>query len=202
MYPWYISYQVLTEFSFKKQMEEHPNYPTAFELQDGEVNSFVLYVGDSMGNLHIVKQYEIEGTSDMDGKIKTGFEIDKSNYKHHRLSINCIKYISKEHLVVSCGYDQNLYGFESLSEKLTVKFSNPKKCLFTSVVFVNNLIIVADESGSFYCIELSSDKSIEEIKKYNCKINQIFLKKDEIFSVTDDKIDVFKIVRGIKTVEG
>ena len=80
----------------------------------------------------------------------------------------------KEHLVVSCGYDQYIYGFESLSEKLTVKYANPKKCVFTSVIWVQNLIVATDEQGSFYCLELSSDKGVEEIKKYNKRINQAF----------------------------
>lgn len=108
----------------------------------------------------------------------------------------------KEHLVVSSGYDQFLYGFESLSEKLTLKYPNPKKCLFTSIINVNNLLMASDEQGSFYCLELSSDKGVEEIKKYDGKINQIFANKGEIFTVTDEAVDVFRVVRGIKTVEG
>lgn len=72
----------------------------------------MLYLGDSAGNLHIIRQYEIEGpNSENQDKSRTGFEIEKSNYKHHRLNINCIEYIPKEHLVVSSGYDQYLYGF-------------------------------------------------------------------------------------------
>lgn len=160
MYPWYVSYQVISDFSPKKPIDQ-PIYPTAFELQDGEVNSFVLYLGDSAGNLHIIKQYEkMDSSENREKKSRTIFEIEKSNYKHHRLNINCIKYVPKEHLVVSSGYDQFLYGFESLSEKLTLKYANPKKCLFTSIASVYNLLIAADESGSFYCLELSSDKGI------------------------------------------
>ena len=60
----------------------------------------------------------------------------------------------------------------------------------------------SDEQGPFYCLELSSDKGVEEIKKYDGKINQIFANKGEIFTVTDEAVDVFRVVRGIKTVEG
>jgi hypothetical protein len=35
---------------------EHPVYPTSFDLQDGEINNFTLYMGDSAGNLHIIKE--------------------------------------------------------------------------------------------------------------------------------------------------
>lgn len=37
---------------------------------------------------------------------------------------------------------------------------------------------MGDEQGSFYYLELSSDKSIEEVKKYNCKINKLFVSKN------------------------
>lgn len=59
MYPWYVTYQVITDFSPKKLLEQ-PVFPTAFELQDGQINSFVLYLGDSAGNLHLIKQYQIQ----------------------------------------------------------------------------------------------------------------------------------------------
>jgi hypothetical protein len=113
MYPWYVSYQVIVDLAPKRN-PDHPVYPTAFELLDGEGSSFTLYMGDSLGNLHIIKQYEIEGP-DTQEKLMVGFEIDRTNFKHHRLNINCIKYIPKEHLVVSSGYDQCLYAFEALS---------------------------------------------------------------------------------------
>ena len=201
MYPWYVCYQVLMDFSPKKM--EKPVYPSTFELHDGETSNFILYIGDSAGNLHIVREYEIEGViEDSQGKFKTGFEIDRSNYSHHRLSINSIVYVPKEHMVVTSGYDQYIYGFESLSEKLTLKYANPKKCIFTSVIWAQNLIIASDEQGSFYCIELSSDKGVEEVKKYNTRINQIFVSRGEVFAVTDEGVDVFRIIRGIKTVEG
>lgn len=34
MYPWYVSYQVISDFTPKK-MPQTPIYPTVFELQDG-----------------------------------------------------------------------------------------------------------------------------------------------------------------------
>ena len=34
--------------------------------------------------------------------------------------------------------------------------------------------MASDEQGSFYYLELSSDKGVEEIKKYDSRINQIF----------------------------
>ena len=76
--------------------------------------------------------------------------------------------------------------------------------MFTSIVYINNLLVVADEQGSFYHLELSSDKSIEEVKKYNCRISSLYVarKSNEIFAVTDDTVDVYKILKGIKTVEG
>lgn len=58
MYPWYINYQVITDFSPKKTLQQ-PLYPTHLQLYDGEINTFALYVGDSGGNLHVIKQYEI-----------------------------------------------------------------------------------------------------------------------------------------------
>ena len=70
----------------------------------------------------MIKQYEIESMSAMMGlstergellseKMRVGVESEKSNYKHHRLNVNAINYVPKEHLVVSAGYDQYLYGF-------------------------------------------------------------------------------------------
>lgn len=120
-------------------------YPTTFELHDGEVSNFILYIGDSAGNLHVVREYEVEGAikSD-DSKLTTGFEIDRSNYGHHRLAIKSIVYVPKEHLVVSCGYDQYIYGFEALSEKLTIKYANPRKCLFTEIMWVHNMLVATD----------------------------------------------------------
>ena len=41
---------------------EHPVYPTSFDLQDGEINNFTLYMGDSAGNLHIIKEIELPST--------------------------------------------------------------------------------------------------------------------------------------------
>ena len=30
-------------------------YPTSFDIHDGELNNFTLFVGDSLGNLHLIK---------------------------------------------------------------------------------------------------------------------------------------------------
>jgi hypothetical protein len=70
-------------------------------------------------------------------------------------------YVSKEHLVITTSFDQNLYAFESLSDKLILKYSNPKKCVFTSVVWYEGMIVAADEEGTLHCIQVNSDKAIE-----------------------------------------
>jgi len=75
---------------------EHPVYPTSFDLHDGEVNSFTLYMGDSAGNLHIIKEIELPQTYEESfAKPRTAFEIDRSNYNYHRLAINNILYVPK-----------------------------------------------------------------------------------------------------------
>lgn len=38
-----------------KKMEA-PVYPTSLDLHDGEVGNFTLYIGDSAGSLHVVRQ--------------------------------------------------------------------------------------------------------------------------------------------------
>ena len=43
---------------------------------------------------------------------------------------------------------------------------------------------------------------MEEVKKYNKRIDQAFVSRGEVFTVTDEAIDVYRIVRGIKTIEG
>lgn len=105
-YPWYICYQKISDFASKKI--DSPLYPTAFELQDGELNSFVLYVGDSAGGLHIIKQIEIDNEQ---SRQQIAFEIDRSNFSCHRLNINSIMYVPQEHLVITSGFDQMIYAY-------------------------------------------------------------------------------------------
>ena len=59
MYPWYVCYQTVSEFSLKKV--ESPIYPTALDLHDGEINNFVLFLGDSGGSLHVLREVEVGG---------------------------------------------------------------------------------------------------------------------------------------------
>lgn len=54
LYPWYVCYQTISEFNLKKL--EIPIYPTTLDLHDGEINNFTLYVGDSVGNLHVIHE--------------------------------------------------------------------------------------------------------------------------------------------------
>jgi hypothetical protein len=48
-----------------------------------------------------------------------------------------------------------------LSDKVILKYSNPRKCVFTSLVWYEGMIVAADEEGSLYCIQINSDKGIE-----------------------------------------
>ena len=133
---------------------EIPVYPTSLDLHDGQVSNFVLFLGDSVGNLHVIKEIELQEH----GKI--AFQIEKSNFGYHRLNINSILYISQQHLIVTASFDQYIYAYESLSDKVILKFSNPKKCVFTAVVWYEGMIVAADEDGTLYCIQINSDKGI------------------------------------------
>jgi hypothetical protein len=62
---------------------------------------------------------------------------------------------------VTSSYDQQIYAYESLSDKVILKYSNPRKCIFTSVVWYEGMIVAADEEGTLYCIQINSDKGIE-----------------------------------------
>jgi hypothetical protein len=114
----------------------------------------VLFLGDSVGNLHVLREIELQEVG------KTAFEIEKSNFGYHRLNINDIIYIGQEHLIVSCSFDQHIYAYESLSDKVILKYSNPRKCVFTSLVWYEGMIVAADEEGTLYCIQINSDKGI------------------------------------------
>lgn len=55
-----------------------------------------------------------------------------------------------------------------------------------------------------YCKEINSDKPVEEIKKFNCKIYQLncIQGSQDLFVLTDDGVDAVKLIKGIKAVEG
>lgn len=62
--------------------------------------------------------------------------------------------------------------------------------------------MAADEEGTLYCIQINSDKTIEELKKYQSKIHSLVAVpgRPDIFVITDQGIDSIRIVRGIKAV--
>lgn len=70
------------------------------------------------------------------------------------------------------------------------------------MIWYCNMLVAADEQGVLYCIEINSDKAIEELKKYNCKILDLvpIHELQEIVVVTENFVDVIKIVKGIKAV--
>ena len=47
---------------------------------------------------------------------------------------------------------------------------NPRKVNYTAMAWYQNMLIAADENGTIYCKEINSDKGVEEIKKYNIRI--------------------------------
>jgi len=105
-------------------------------------------------------------------------------------------------LIVSSSFDQYIYAYESLSDKVILKYSNPRKCVFTSLVWYEGMIVAADEEGTIYCIQINSDKGIEEIKKYHSKIYSLVAVpgRPDIFVVTDAGVDSVRIIKGIKAV--
>ena len=62
--------------------------------------------------------------------------------------------------------------------------------------------MAADEDGTLYCIQINSDKGIEELKKYNTKIHHLVAVngRSDIFVITDAGVDSIKIIKGIKAV--
>lgn len=76
--------------------------------------------------------------------------------------------------------------------------------MFTSLGWHDGMIIASDEQGCFYCLQINSDKGIEEIKKYTCRIHQIIAvpNRNDLFVVTDQGVDSIKIIKGIKVVAG
>jgi len=103
---------------------------------------------------------------------------------------------------VTSSFDQQIYAYESLSDKVTLKFSNPRKCVFSSLVWNEGMIVAADEEGTLYCIQINSDKAIEELKKYQSKIHSLVgvPGRPDIFVVTDAGVDSIRIIKGIKAV--
>lgn len=69
----------------------------------------MLFLGDSVGNLHVIREIEIEGENYEHHQ--TAFEIEKSNFAYHRLNINSVLYISQEHLIVTSSFDQQIYAY-------------------------------------------------------------------------------------------
>jgi hypothetical protein len=66
------------------------------------------------------------------------------------------------------------------------------------------MIVAADEDGTLYCIQINSDKAIDELKKYNTKIHDLIAVpgRSDLFVITDQGVDSIKIIKGIKAVEG
>lgn len=52
-------------------------------------------MGDSQGNLHIIKEIELPNYEESFVKPRTAFEIDRSNYSYHRLAISNTLYVPK-----------------------------------------------------------------------------------------------------------
>ena len=64
------------------------------------------------------------------------------------------------------------------------------------------MIVAADEDGTLYCIQINSDKGIQELKKYNTKIHKLITVhgRSDIFVITDAGVDSVRIIKGIKAV--
>lgn len=105
---------------------------------------------------------------------------------------------------MTASFDQQIYAYESLSDKVILKYANPNKCVFTSLAWYEGMIVASDEEGTIYCIEINSDKGIEELKKYQTKIHGLVSVpgRSDLFVITDAGVDSIKIIKGIKAVEG
>ena len=79
---------------------------------------------------------------------------------------------------------------------------NPRKVNYTAIAWYQNMLIAADENGTIYCKEINSDKGVEEIKKYNIRIQQfcVLPGQPDIFILTDEGVDAVRISKGIKAV--
>ncbi len=66
------------------------------------------------------------------------------------------------------------------------------------------MVVAADQEGTLYCIQINSDKTIEELKKYQSKIHSLIAVpgRPDIFVITDQGVDSIRIIKGIKAVEG
>ena len=72
------------------------------------------------------------------------------------------------------------------------------------MVWYEGMIVAGDAEGVLYCIQINSDKAIEELRKYNTRIHALLSVpgRPDIFVITDQGVDSIKIIKGIKAVEG
>ncbi len=109
---------------------------------------------------------EVELGSEHLEKPQLAYEVGSSSLGYHRLSINSLMHHPKEQIVVSTAFDQQVLCFESLSNKHILKYENPQKALFSHTVWYGGMLVAADEAGCLHCIELNSDKAVEQIRRY------------------------------------
>lgn len=148
---------MITDFSIKK-LNENPVYVTYFDIKDGEREKFILYAGDSEGALHVIKCKEIVEKEMKRKENKVVYMLEKSNFGYHRLTINGILRVPKENVVFTLSFDQMMIGYEEATEKQFIKQKNPRKNLFTSCIWYKNTLILSDEKGYIYSLEVNTDR--------------------------------------------
>lgn len=84
-----------------------------------------------------------------------------------------------------------------------MKQKNPRKNLFTCCVWYYNTLLLADEKGYIYGLEINTEREIEEVLKYDSRILEMRLIKelDEVLICTESFIDVVKVKKGTKSGE-
>jgi|JI6StandDraft_1071083.scaffolds.fasta_scaffold06094_5 hypothetical protein len=137
-------------------------------------------------------------------ELRPVFILEKSNFSYHRLTIHKLLSVYRENTLFTLSFDQTATGYEEMTEKQFFKFRNPRKQLFTACAWIDGIFVLADEGGCLYFAEINTEKEIEELQKYDCRIigMQYVRETDELLIATEFFIDVVRVKRGVKSGEG
>ena len=107
------------------------------------------------------------------------YVLERSSFGFHRLNINYIHRVAKENILFTLSYDQLVIGYEEATEKQFMKRKNPRKHLFISCVWYNNILILVDDAGYLYTAQINSEVEMEEVYRYSEKILSMTLIKEQ-----------------------
>ena len=192
-YPFFTCSRVISNLSIKRVIDK-PVHISTFSVTQSE--NFTLFAGDTDGGIHMLVAEEY-------WKKDSPLQIEKTTTTYHRLTVIQILLITKENIIFSIGYDQQLVGFEAISGKQFYDLRNPHKVLFTSLVWddENQELYASDELGYVFVVNMAMEKSMVKYRVLpETKIIKMLyvqeLKKLLVF--TETKVKVFRIIRSLK----